>query len=904
MTTPLPAGARGRGPVNPDEQEWPLGGRRSALRTVNRIAVRNERAGVIAVGPPGVGRTRFARAALVGVGSTGPGDDHPDGPSWHPIWVMASRGTAGIPLGALSHLLPDHDPGDGSPGWLLHEARQVLLRTKGPARLLLGVDDVHLLDETSAVLLHQLASAGDAFLVLTAPTGVSVPEPVFALWKDSLVERIDLPELTREESDALVVKVLGGHVDAATLHRLWSLSLGNPLFLRELVRGARASGALVATGRVWHTDGAIPISARLAEIMHQRTEGSAPHEQSLMRLLAFGQPLGSDLAGELTSPSTVAALEERGIITSRRTGRRVEISLAHPLHTEVLRRAATPYQERQTYQRLADALEARGVRREEDHRRLLAWRVGQGVWSDPTDLVAAAAGALDTDPALAERLLREAATVGDGTAQLEHARVLVKLGRSLDAEQALAPLADDADLSPDLRVAVALTRSYNLFWGLRDAAGARRAIARAGSVDDLPDTGDASALHAFELLLDGDHEGAGQAVAAAVGEPSSDEAPLAALAIAATAAARAGRADEARGFADRGLEAKGQDPTGGWMVVELTAARWYADLEAGRLDEAETTAMTAHGRAVEDGQRTTAALGATWVGIVAARRGRLRTAIRWLLEAAAGVPAESFLFTVPLVTELALAVSSLGNIPRARSLFDEAGDLRVDGPFPGWGGAAQVWLAGLVGQATEAERIALAVAEDTGALGPRIRALHTAVRLGITGPVTDLLDDLAQRSTSELLMLHAAQGRALADHDGEALDEVADRYAAAGLLLDAAETAAQAAVVHRTRGATGSGGGSASRARAWAESCEDASTPALEQLDGVTDLTRREMEIASLAASGLTSKAIANQLGVSVRTVDNILRMVYAKLGVSGRGDLAHVSGIRTTPRADSPSIS
>ncbi|GAA4803547.1 LuxR family transcriptional regulator [Actinomycetospora chlora] len=876
-----------------DEREWPLAGRAEALGTVQRIAARRERAGVIAVGPPGVGRTRFARAALVGVGSTAPADGHPDGPSWHPVWVMASRATRTIPLGALSHLLPELDQGDGSPGWLLHEARQVLLRAKGAATLLLGVDDVHLLDETSAVLLHQLASSGDAFLVLTAPTGVSVPEPVFALWKESLVERIDLPELTRQESDDLVVTVLGGHVDAATLHRLWSLSLGNPLFLRELVLGARASGALTATGRVWHTDGTIPISPRLAEIMHQRTEGSAPLEQTLMRLLAFGQPLGSDLAAELTSPETVEALEDRGIVTSRRTGRRVEVLLAHPLHTEVLRRAATPYQERQHYQRLADALESRGVRREEDHRRLLAWRVGQGAWSDPSDLVAAAAGAVDTDPVLAERLLREAATVGDAGAQLDHARVLVRLGRSVDAEEVLGPLARDEDPSPDLRVTVALTRAYNLLWGLRDAAGARRAVADAG--DDLPDSAEAAVLRAFALLLGGDHLGASGVVADLVEEPRADDAPLAALAVAATAAARAGRAAEARRLADRGLESKGQDPTGGWMLVELTAARWYADLETGRLDEAEATAVAAHGRAVEDGQRTTAALGATWIGIVAARRGRLGTATRWLLEAAAGVPADSFLFTVPLVSELAIAISSLGNTPRARSVFEEAGDLGVDGPFPGSAGAAQVWLAGEVGQTTEAERIALEVADGPATLGARVAALHTAVRLGITGPVTERLEELTRDTASGLLMLYAAHGRALAEGDGEALDEVADGFAAAGLLLDAAETAAQAAVVHRAHGATGSGGGSASRARAWAESCEDASTPALEQLDGVADLTRREMEIASLAASGLTSKAIAGQLVVSVRTVDNILRMVYAKLGVSGRGDLAQVSGIRTT---------
>jgi len=37
----------------------------------------------------------------------------------------------------------------------------------------------------------------------------------------------------------------------------------------------------------------------------------------------------------------------------------------------------------------------------------------------------------------------------------------------------------------------------------------------------------------------------------------------------------------------------------------------------------------------------------------------------------------------------------------------------------------------------------------------------------------------------------------------------------------------------------------------------------------------------------MTSKAIAARLVVSVRTVDNVLHSVYAKLGVAGRAELA-----------------
>ncbi|WP_448071439.1 helix-turn-helix transcriptional regulator [Georgenia yuyongxinii] len=48
-------------------------------------------------------------------------------------------------------------------------------------------------------------------------------------------------------------------------------------------------------------------------------------------------------------------------------------------------------------------------------------------------------------------------------------------------------------------------------------------------------------------------------------------------------------------------------------------------------------------------------------------------------------------------------------------------------------------------------------------------------------------------------------------------------------------------------------------------------------------LTRREREIAGLAAGGLSSKAIAERFTLSVRTVDSHLSRVFTKLGVRSR---------------------
>ncbi|HWN26258.1 MAG TPA: helix-turn-helix transcriptional regulator, partial [Actinomycetospora sp.] len=88
-------------------------------------------------------------------------------------------------------------------------------------------------------------------------------------------------------------------------------------------------------------------------------------------------------------------------------------------------------------------------------------------------------------------------------------------------------------------------------------------------------------------------------------------------------------------------------------------------------------------------------------------------------------------------------------------------------------------------------------------------------------------------------------------------------------------------------------GWSASRSRAASEACEGAETPAAGLLERTGELTPREAEIAALAAGGLTSRAIADQLVISVRTVNNVLRAVYAKLGVAGRGELSDALGLR-----------
>jgi len=54
-------------------------------------------------------------------------------------------------------------------------------------------------------------------------------------------------------------------------------------------------------------------------------------------------------------------------------------------------------------------------------------------------------------------------------------------------------------------------------------------------------------------------------------------------------------------------------------------------------------------------------------------------------------------------------------------------------------------------------------------------------------------------------------------------------------------------------------------------------------------LTERQLEVARLAARGLTDRAIAEMLGLSPHTVHTHLRNIFVRLGISRREDLENL---------------
>lgn len=874
--------------------EWPLVGRDGELDFARRALRTPRLAGLVLAGRPGVGKTRLAREILERARA--------GGAALH--WARATRAGASIPLGAMAHLLPDWDSGLDQVGRLRAAARALVDSAKGK-RLVLGVDDAAQLDAASATLVYHLCHTSNAFVVVTAETGASVPDPIFLLWKDGLAERLDLAELSRPQTDELVTSVLGEHVDGAALQDIWKLTLGNPLFLREIVEGGRESGSLSRIGGIWRSAGPLAPGPRLLELIETRIGALSEDERTLLELLTYGEPLGSEVLVGMGGQRVLTTAERKNLVTSERSGRRVDVRLVHPLYAEVVRGQTSPLRERRAYQILAAAIERTGARRATDNTRIATWRLAGGLPTDPRLLLRTATQAVKIDYWNAERLARAAAEQDTGfDARYLLAQVLTGSGQAEEAERTLSTLeADTTD--DDQRARLAVTRVYNLYWALGDGDRARAVLAEATrSVTSQAAKDELTTVNAAMMLNSGSCASAVRELDEVLARPGlPDRVRLEALTTMSQALAGAGRCDDALEAAERGIElaTRTEDPTTPWGPVALEAGRCGAHARTGHLDEAWRLAEDGYQRALSHHWPSAKAVHASWLGIVALMRGRVRTARRWLDEAAASAKPAPFPFLVALLGELTVATALSGELSAARALLAETEAALSEATlfFTPWASASRCWVAAAGGETSRAINLAIEAADLAHGRGhhqSELTSLHDVVRLDSPGLVVDRLAATAETVQGELAKVYAEHAHALVAGDGARLDAAAARFGTIGTELLAAETAAQAARAHESTGRTSSGRASANRALKWAANCEGARTPALVRLRVPGDLTRRELEIAQLAASGLTSRAIAQRLVVSVRTVDNVLHSVYAKLGVSGRGGLAEAVGLPATP--------
>ena len=150
---------------------------------------------------------------------------------------------------------------------------------------------------------------------------------------------------------------------------------------------------------------------------------------------------------------------------------------------------------------------------------------------------------------------------------------------------------------------------------------------------------------------------------------------------------------------------------------------------------------------------------------------------------------------------------------------------------------------------------------------------------------------MAQAGVAPKILPTDAAGHATALAQGRAagLEAAGLAFERVGAALLAAEAFLAAAAAYRSDGLARPASAMARRAGELAASCGDVRTPGLSFGTDKERLTRREREVAAMAAAGASSREIAAKLVLSVRTVDNHLQNVYSKLGVTSRDELAEV---------------
>jgi DNA-binding CsgD family transcriptional regulator len=848
------------GPTTAALGGWPLVARDAELAACQRLLSEGS---VVVAGQPGVGKTRLCRELAAWATASG----------WHVESAFGTRAGTDVPLAAMAPLLPDV-------GQVSNEAliRATLhhLRNRADGRpLLVTVDDGHLLDPASSTLLHLLVSSRAAAVAVTVTSGQPAPDPVTALWKDQLATRIELQALARRESAALLTAAFGCPLDPLVESRLWELSLGNSLFLRELVVSNIDAGALdEVDGVIRWTSGPV-VAPRLQDLVEGRLRALSSDARSALETLALSEPLELDVLIALAGPDPVEVLERRQLLgvevdKGRRTAR-----LAHPVYGQVLRAALPTTAVARTYRALADALGATAQARPDDVLRLATWRLAAG---DPLDKDLLSTAALHAwqlgQMQECERFARLAVDAGAGWfLAVLLAQSLIRQGRAEDAVELLhAQLADD-DPTAD-RELLTCTLAASLGWG-----SARLEEAEALLRDGIGTPVEHPVRHATLAVTN-------------LMQGRTDECIARAEAVLAATDSVIGRsysltslATTVFGTGDLVLSERilaSSDPRSAdalllpFAHVRKVSNHTCALVAQGRVREAIEFAAPHHQESVDDGDDTSRVRWGFVLGYARLVAGDIVEARALLADAE-----QRALRCEPVMGEMARPFVHLASTLLGRP--EEAS------PEPGrWGFSRPLLTMAQAYRLPHPDDDGLsAAAEQAAACGWSFVELfirYLALRHGALH-IVDPLAAAAAKVGGTLAATMRDHARAAARPDAASLADCAQRYEAMGYRWFAADAHADAARVLSDAGRHAVSTTHADAARSLAATT-GAWIPGLEA-SANDPLSAREREVATLVASGLTDKEVADALFLSVRTVNAHLRSIYQKLGINSRAELA-----------------
>ncbi len=871
---------------------WPLVGRDDEIADLLRLLGSGDGpSGVAVFGDAGVGKTRLVAEVVEA--------RHDEGVVVE--WVRATEAARHIPLGSFAHLLAPggdvHHRDD-----LLHLALARLHDRAGAAGFLLAVDDAHLLDEVSVALLHLAVTRSPVQVLVSVRTGETLPPGLVGLWKDELLARRDVGPLSRQATEQLVLAVVGTDVPASLLDRIWELSRGNPLFVRELVTAAVERQAGGGGGRIRLPEGP---RERLRELVEERLRLLEPRSCAVLEIVAVGEQVPLDAVERLADPADVDALERRGLVEVVDSAPVAHVQVAHPLYGEILAAGLPHLRRRALLRELVRAVE--GIDRF-DRLRLATWRLESGVPGDPDLLLPLAREALARlDHRLAERLALAAGGTSRADAGLVIAEARSGQGRIADAA---AVLADLRPAEPELVARVAIARASDLFLHL-DRSGEAYDVLRAADHDLSGHPvwqAECRSVLAQMLMFSMRLPEAGQVADELLAGPDTPgSARVRAVSVAVTARGAEGNLDDALSLIDEDAHAaarryRREVPYGD---IQLRMARFQALYWAGRFHELDAYTDDNLGLDLDHPPPSLRGILAGFRGGALLARGRASAALAELQRSSHTLAESDWFGQRPLAEAMrARAAVFAGDLHTADDAIRQA-DLafaadptRAARTLPHIE-LSRAWL-GAAGATGPAQRRAVSRwrrrwstprshwpsswrTRLSGSAGRRMRSRHWNASL--------------RSSTARTSGSRCATRWALAGADAGRLAAVAGELEAIGADLVAAEAHRAAENAYRRAGRGASAAAAARRVGDLFELCGRPSSPALEPTLPVgEELTGREREVAVLAARGRTSPEIAAALYLSVRTVDTHLHRVYRKLVIDGRHQLADALGVPPGP--------
>jgi DNA-binding CsgD family transcriptional regulator len=633
------------------------------------------------------------------------------------------------------------------------------------------------------------------------------------------------------------------------------------------------------------------------ELVAARLAALTPETAAVLELLAVGEPLGVEVLEKLTDPAGVEDAEAHGLVQLSEDGRRTLARLAHPVYGEAIRNSMPRSRLRRISTTLAEAIALTGARRRDDLLRLGRWQLDSGSAREAGMLTQAAQRAGEMfDFGLAARLAQAALDASGGVdAGLALGEAMFRSGQHAEAEAVLAHVAASCQTDRDrARIASARAHNFHNLLGDPDAAMAVLDETLAVITDTAPRLqllGRLATIKVFEP----DPEAA---LAAAGPLLASDDDVMASRGayVSSIAMALLGRGQDAVSIAYAGLE-RHRRAIG---LPQLPEAQLIGAImghaAAGQLAQAEADAETGRQASLSAGDKEGQATHLFLAGWVLIERGHLDRAAKAFLDGASvNREIHDPAALRWCLAGLALAEAMRGHPSEAQAAAAECDELPaipmmvyetdvVD--------RARAWVSACAGELSRAREILTSAAQRAAACRLRVaeaKALHDVARIGQPEAVAQRLAVLAAETGGGLVAALAAHAAALARADAAGLEAAGRAFEALGASLLAAEAYLAAATAYRSDGQARSASAMSRQAAEISATCGDARTPGLSPGATTLGLTRREQEVATMAAAGASSREIADRLVLSVRTVDNHLQNIYSKLGITRRDELVRL---------------